>query len=179
MRKGLFSLVWVWLLVAGFAPPVQAQYVYEERGVRLLFWDESDRDGEAKGWIELFDLNSGAHAWAWFRLDAHSGELEVRDEWGELIGAVSSAYGWGHRRPGQRFYDGIDCWDHAAQNERFGHVTREAIRNAVRGALSGAVQCWLSAAPFGACVVGGAAGGMIGTWLWDIGGYLYTCYGYR
>jgi hypothetical protein len=34
-------------------------------------------------------------------------------------------------------------------------------------------------APFGACVAGGAAGGIITTWLWDIGAYLYTCYGYR
>ncbi len=179
MRKGLFSLVSAWLLVAGLAPPAEAQYVYEDRGVRLLFWDESDRDGEAKGWIELCDLNSGAHAWAWFRLDAHSGDVEVRDEWGELVGAVSSAYGWGHQRPGQRFYDGIDCWDHPAQNERFGHLTREIMRDVARGSLRNAVACWLSGASFGLCVAGGAAGELISRWLWDIGAYLYTCYGYR
>lgn len=150
------------LLAAG--RPAAAQVEFNDGGRSAYFfpeeWDGNELTGE--GWVYVIDWTTGADGWSSFQFNGETGEVQVWDE----------GVGESPERP-SRYYGGVACHDHPAQNERFGKVVIKAFSSMGPGLVAMAWRC-IGQGP--GCLVENIAIGTASPILWDIGWYAWTCY---
>ena len=101
------------------------------------------------------------------------GEVETWEPW------ISEPMIWGDEGangPGQRYYDGVDCWDTPGMNTRYGRLVKDSVRRGLQGAGTAAFRCAGTGLLYWNCVAFAGVTPFMVTTIWDTGAMIWTCY---
>lgn len=170
--------LWMAMLVMALGLPTMAaaqNVEYHQDGKSLYIYpDEWDGDPYTAEMIVRFvNWRSGLDTSAAVQISTETGDTEV---WDPYLGRPAVSGSNAVTGPHQRAYDGVDCWDVPAHNDRFGRVIRNAMGKMWVTAAGQALGCIGAGAGWGACMGGSLVSSVWGPLLTDTSGYLWTCY---
>lgn len=176
-RSGVWGPLVLAVLVGVAAPgSVRAQEPIEinEGGMTVYIYPE-EFDGDewtAEAIVRLVDWQTGYEGWVYAQVRA-DGEVETWDPW------TSPPQIWGAQwigGPGQRFYDGVDCWDTPALNDRYGRLVKDSVRRGLQGMGAAAFRCSGAGLLYWNCVAAAGITPFITTTIWDTGAMIWACH---
>ncbi len=156
--------------VAGAQEPIEIN----EDGMTLYIYPE-EFDGDewtAEAIVRLVDWRTGFEGWVYAQVRA-DGEVETWDP------TVSEPMIWeeaGANGPGQRYYDGVDCWDTPAMNARYGRLVKDSVKRGLQGAGVAAFRCAGAGLLYWNCLAFSGVAPFLTMTLWDTGAMIWTCY---
>lgn len=168
----------VFAMILGVAAPgtARAQEPIEinEDGMTLYIYPE-EFDGDewtAEAIVRLVDWRTGFEGWVYAQVRA-DGEVETWEP------TISEPMIWEEdavKGPGQRYYDGVDCWDTPALNVRYGRLVKDSVKRGLQGAGTAAFRCTGAGLLYWNCVAFAGVTPFLTTTIWDTGAMIWTCY---